>query len=132
VSGCILKPYRTAFYSPSGGNKIDKILSDKDPICSSASNHDSPVLRVRTKPGGWGIKIKTGSGHKNSQVGWVGERKPINRPFPEWMTKAWMMGVQKGMGRGRSSPDHIGINSRPAGAEAPSRRQTATYQLGEV
>jgi len=42
-----------------------KILSDKDPICSSASKHDSPVLRACTKPGGWGIKIKTDCGHKN-------------------------------------------------------------------
>ena len=57
VSGCILGHYRTAFYSPAGGNKIDKILSDKDPICSSASNHDSPVLRACTKSGGWGIKM---------------------------------------------------------------------------
>ena len=54
VSGYMLKPYRTAFYSPARGNKIDKILSDKDPICSSASNHDSPVLRAITKPGGLG------------------------------------------------------------------------------
>ncbi|MDL1984384.1 MAG: hypothetical protein LWX54_09400 [Deltaproteobacteria bacterium] len=29
------------------------------------TNPASPVLRVCTKPGGWGIKIKIGCGHKN-------------------------------------------------------------------
>ena len=37
--------------------KIEKILSDKDPICSNASNHDSPAVRAGTEPGGWGNKI---------------------------------------------------------------------------
>ncbi len=27
-------------------------MSDKYPICSNASKHDSPVLRAGTKPGG--------------------------------------------------------------------------------
>jgi hypothetical protein len=38
-------------------NKIEKILSDKGTICSNASNHDSPALRVGTELGGWENKI---------------------------------------------------------------------------
>jgi len=43
-------------------NKIEKILSDKDPICSNAANHDSPALRAATEPGGRAIRFRLAAG----------------------------------------------------------------------
>ncbi|CAB1062714.1 hypothetical protein D1BOALGB6SA_7496 [Olavius sp. associated proteobacterium Delta 1] len=48
--------------------KIDKILSDKDTICSIATNHASPALGAASEWVGGGIRFRLAAGIKPDPI----------------------------------------------------------------